>query len=127
MRKCVLSLVLVFVAGASSLQAGEHLVSQAAASQRLRSAAEQRTADLATLRSTLLDPEVSAAARRLGYDAGRLAGNAAVLSSEELRDLAVRSERLRLDPAAGLDSDVRQLLIVFLIVAIVILVLQAVD
>jgi hypothetical protein len=51
----------------------------------------------------------------------------ATLSDAELRDLAVRARALEQDPAAGLSSDVNQLLIIFLIVAIVILVLQAVD
>jgi hypothetical protein len=51
----------------------------------------------------------------------------AALSDTELRDLAARAQALEQDPVAGLSSDVNQLLIIFLIVAIVILVLQAVD
>jgi hypothetical protein len=51
----------------------------------------------------------------------------AALSSTELRQLAERAAALRGDPAAGLSSDVNTLLIIFLVVAIVILVLQAVD
>ena len=37
------------------------------------------------------------------------------------------AEALQSDPVAGLDDDIKTLLIIFLIVAIVILVLQAVD
>jgi hypothetical protein len=39
----------------------------------------------------------------------------------------VRAQALNADPVAGLDQDIRTLLVIFLIVAIVILVLQAVD
>ena len=52
---------------------------------------------------------------------------AATLSDAELAELAARAAALQSDPIAALDSDIVMLLKIFLIVAIVILVLQAVD
>ena len=62
----------------------------------------------------------------MGVDLPTLKGAAASLSGDELRDLAARASALGTDPAAGLSRDVDQLLVVFLIVAIVILVIKAV-
>ena len=49
------------------------------------------------------------------------------LDDRDLADLATRARTLRLDPRAGIDKDIHDLLVLFLIIAIVILVLQAVD
>ena len=68
-----------------------------------------------------------AAAATVGADLDKLRMAVPTLGDDELRDLAARAAALDSDPAAGLDSDIRMLLLIFLVVAIVILVLQAVD
>jgi hypothetical protein len=107
--------------------AGDHVVTRQSVDSRLSEAAASRLADLATVGRTLDSPAARAAARQLGSDAGVLKASMASLSDRELRDLAVRAQALQSDPAAGLSSDVNTLLIVFLIVAIVIIVIKAVD
>jgi hypothetical protein len=72
-------------------------------------------------------PEAAAAAAAAGTSVAELRGALSTLSDGELRDLAARASALSSDPVAGLDPDVKQLLVIFLIVAIVILVFQAVD
>ncbi|HEX6737452.1 MAG TPA: hypothetical protein VF310_04165 [Vicinamibacteria bacterium] len=108
-------------------RAQQHVVSPEAAQARVAEAAAQRARQLAAVDAVLASPEAVAAAASLGQDAQRLRAAVPALSDQELRDLAARAEALQGDPVAGLDNDIRQLLIIFLIVAIVILVLQAVD
>ncbi len=107
--------------------AADHVVSLDGVSARLEAAAADRAQRLQDLDSWLAGPEVTRAAGALGQDSVALRRALPVLSDAELQDLARRAEALRVDPAAGLSSDVNQLLIIFLIVAIVILVLRAVD
>jgi hypothetical protein len=116
----------ILVTAGSALTA-EHLVTPEAARQRLAGAVEAREADLTAVRGVLSRPEAASAARLLGADASGLKAAAATLSDAELRDLARRAQALQADPVAGLTADVNTLLVVFLIVAIVILVLRAVD
>jgi hypothetical protein len=128
MRKTltVLSLALAsFVAGQA--MAGDHVVSPAAAQQRLQEASAERERGLATLDQALANPEIARAAATVGADASALRAALPTLSDAEIADLAQRAAALDTDPVAGLDQDIRTLLIIFLIVAIVILVLQAVD
>ncbi len=126
MRKSLLLLTLL-VGATLPCRAAEHLVSPDLAQQRLAQQAQGRAADLDRVQELLASPEAAATAERLHVDLARAQAGAAVLGDSELRDLAQRARALDRDPAAGLDSDVRQLLVIFLIVAIVILVLQAVD
>jgi len=68
------------------------------------------------------------AARALGADLDGVRRAAPLLTDAELRDLATRSASPQADPAAGVsDNDLRWALYIFLIVAIVILVIKAVD
>jgi hypothetical protein len=130
MRKslAVLAAALIATSALSSpVRAQEHVVAPAAAQARLADAAAQRVHQLAVVDAVLASPEAVAAAASLGQDAQRLRAAVPALGDRELRDLAARAEALQADPVAGLDNDIRQLLIIFLIVAIVILVLQAVD
>ncbi len=126
-RKNVLSLAAVVLLVACAAPAEEHLVSPEAASARLAKAAAARAHDQATLETVLATPAASRAAASVGADLAVVRDAVATLSDGELRDLARRAEALRTDPVAGLDHDVEQLLVVFLIVAIVILVIKAVD
>src|SRR5262245_20567908 len=119
--------VAVGVAAAGQARAQQHAVPAEAAQARLADAAAQRTHDLQAVDSLLASKEAAAAAHSLGQDVERLRAAVPALNDAELRDLAARAEALQTDPVAGLDDDIRTLLIIFLIVAIVILVLQAVD
>lgn len=107
--------------------AADHLVTQAQAEEQLARASAARSEDLASLDRFLASPAAESGLRALAQDSRTLSRTLATLSDAELRDLAVRAEALDQDPVAGLSSDVNQLLIIFLIIAIVILVLQAVD
>jgi hypothetical protein len=128
MRKTltVLSIALASLAAGHAL-AEDHLVSPEAARERLLDAAAGRDRSLATLDAALSTPQAAQAAARLGADTRELRAALPTLSDAEVADLAARAEALQADPVAGLDEDIRTLLIIFLIVAIVILVLQAVD
>jgi hypothetical protein len=128
MRKTftVLSLALASLVGGQAM-ADDHVVSSAAAQQRLQEASAARDRGLATLDRALASPEVTRAAATVGADTSALRAALPTLSDAEIADLAQRAAALDTDPVAGLDSDIRTLLIIFLIVAIVILVLQAVD
>ena len=128
MRKTltVLSLALASLFAGQAM-ADDHVVSSAAAQQRLQEASAARDRGLATLDRALSSPEVSRAAATVGADTSALRAALPTLSDAEIADLAQRAAALETDPVAGLDSDIRTLLIIFLIVAIVILVLQAVD
>ena len=119
------AMALLLLAGAASAQ--DHLVTPRGADERLQQAAAGRQDHLRALDSVLRSPQAAGAIEALGQDAGRLRVGVAALSDEELRDLAARAHALQTDPAAALSGDVNQLLIIFLIIAIVILVLQAVD
>jgi hypothetical protein len=128
MRKTltVLSIALAsLVAGQAT--AGDHVVSTETAQQRLLEAAADRERSLATLDRALSSPEAARAAATVGADTNALRAALPTLSDAEIADLALRAAALDTDPVAGLDQDIRTLLIIFLIVAIVILVLQAVD
>jgi hypothetical protein len=128
MRKTLtmLSLALASVFAGQAM-ADDHVVSPAAAAQRLQEASAAREQGLATLDRALANPEVARAAATVGADTAALRAALPTLSDAEIADLAQRAASLDTDPVAGLDSDIRTLLIIFLIVAIVILVLQAVD
>lgn len=128
MRKTltVLSLSLVSLVAGQAV-AEDHLVSREAARERVLDAAAQRTRSLATIDAALSTPRAAEAAAAVGADTAQLRAALPTLTDSEIADLATRAEALQSDPVAGLDDDIKTLLIIFLIVAIVILVLQAVD
>ncbi len=103
------------------------LVSRAEADARLAQAFESRSANAADVRALLATPSAIEAARRVGVEPGRVRAAVDTLDDRDLADLATRARTLRLDPRAGIDKDIHDLLVLFLIIAIVILVLQAVD
>jgi hypothetical protein len=128
MRKTltVLSIALVSLVAVQAA-AEDHLVSREAARERVLDATAQRARSLATIDAALSTPQAADAAAAVGADASALRAALPTLTDAEIADLAARAEALQSDPVAGLDDDIRTLLIIFLIVAIVILVLQAVD
>jgi len=117
----------IAAATAGPAAAADHLVSADDVHAQLVGAAAQRRQDVASVEGTLESPLARDAAASMGVDLGRLRAAVPALSDAELRGLAVRAAALQSDPVAGLDADIKQLLTIFLIVAIVILVLQAVD
>jgi hypothetical protein len=122
----ILSLAAVVVAGRPAA-AADHLLAPETARARLGAASEKRQQDRAAVEANLSTPAAESAARLLGADLRRVRAAVATLSDAELRDLAERSAALQSDPVAGLDPDIKLLLEIFLIVAIVILVFKAID
>jgi hypothetical protein len=107
--------------------AQDHVVGSQDLSARLAAAESARQRNLGTVDRFLASPEASSAAASVSADVSRLRDGLGALGDAELAELAARVDALQADPVAGLDPDIRTLLIIFLIVAIVILVLQAVD
>jgi hypothetical protein len=108
--------------------AGEHLATEATVQARLAEAGAARQGDLALVDRVLSSPQAAAAARSVGADLDAVRRAAPTLTDAELREVAARAAALDQDPVAGVsDSDIRWLLYIFLIVAIVILVIKAVD
>ena len=127
MKRLLAGLVAVVTLAAVPVSAADHLVAGADVRSALQAAAQGREQALARLDRVLAEPEAARAAARAGASVAQLRSALATLSDSELQDLALRAAALESDPVAGLDPDVRQLLIIFLIVAIVILVFQAID
>jgi hypothetical protein len=108
-------------------QAADHLVTSDTLQARLAQKAQDRASDRAAV-ANLLDSEAGRlAAARLHADPERLKDRLSLLSDDELKDIATRATALQSDPVAGLSNDVETLLIIFLVVGLVILVIQAVD
>jgi hypothetical protein len=126
MRKSLaLAAAALFASGSALAQ--DHLVSRETAQSRLVTAAAERRQALQTVDRALARPEAARAAASVGADIAAVRAVVPSLSDAELAELSVRAAALDADPVAGLDSDIKLLLMIFLIVAIVILVLQAVD
>jgi hypothetical protein len=128
MRKTltVLSMAVIALVAGQAL-AEDHLVSREAARDRVLDAASQRAHSLATLDAALSTPRAAEAAAAVGADTAQLRAALPTLTDAEIADLATRAQALQSDPVAGLDDDIKTLLIIFLIVAIVILVFKAID
>ena len=126
-RLAALALVAVTVlAAATTAGAVQHVASSEAARAALVEAASQRDADLAALDGALSSPAATRVAEK-GVDVAGARRALATLSDAEIRDLAARARAVDRDPAGGLSKDANDLLVIFLVVAIVILVLQAID
>ncbi len=121
---CVAAAALVALAAPSG--ATEHVVSPQVAQAALDRAAAQRAADLTMLEQALHSPQAERTAS-LGWPVTQAQRSLAALSDAELADLAARARALGLDPVTGrFDPDVEEMLVIFLLVALVILVLKAV-
>jgi hypothetical protein len=114
------------LAAAATAAATQHVTSPEAARAALVEATSQRDVDLAALDGILSSPAATRAAER-GVDLRSARRALATLSDAEIRDLAARARAFDRDPASGLSKDANDLLVIFLVVAIVILVLNAVD
>jgi hypothetical protein len=107
--------------------AQDHLLTRETAQGRLAAAADERRAELAAVDRALATPEAERAASSVGVDIAAVRAAVPALSDAELADVSQRAAALESDPVAGLDHDIKLLLEIFLIVAIVILVLRAID
>jgi len=107
--------------------AQDHLLTRETAEARLAAAAEERRQELAAVDRVLATAEAERAASSVGVDIAAVRAAVPALSDAELADVSVRAAALESDPVAGLDHDIKLLLEIFLIVAIVILVLRAID
>jgi len=126
MLKGVAVVGLVAIVSSTPARAAEHLVSPATVRATLQDAAQERESGLARIDGLLSSPLASRTAARLGVDLGTVRAALPALDDNEVRELAARAAALGDDPAAGLSHDVEELLVIFLIVAIVIIVIKAV-
>ena len=120
-----LAAVAALVAGNALAQ--DHLLSRDAAQDRLATATQDRRHALDTVDRALATPEAARAASSVGVDIAAVRAAVPALSDAELADISARAAALESDPVAGLDHDIKLLLEIFLIVAIVILVLRAIG
>jgi hypothetical protein len=118
----------MLLAGPAGARCDDHLVAPATVGQRLSGAAERRQHDVLVVESALSTPRAASAAAAIGVHVESVRAAVPSLSDGELRDLAARAEALSGDPVAGYhEAWVNDFLIIFLVVAIVILVISAVD
>lgn len=112
-----------------SADSADHLVRPATAQERLAATTTERAQDIEGIESVLSSPTAASVASALGVRIERLKVGVRALSDRELRDLALRAAALEGDPVAGTlsDGEVHDLLVIFLIAAIVVLVFQAVN
>ena len=120
-----LAVVMAFAGLPGHALAGTHLAPASAVDQTLREAADRSARDGARVEALLSRPEAAEAAARLGVPVETVRAAAARLSDAERSDLLQRADQLAGDPAAGLDSDIHQLLVILLIVVIVVVLLDA--
>jgi hypothetical protein len=121
----VLAAFAALVAGNALAQ--DHLLDRSAAQDRLAAATRDRRQALDTVDRALATPEAARAASSVGVDIAAVRAAVPALSDTELTDISTRAAALESDPVAGLDSDIKLLLEIFLIVAIVLLVIKAID
>ena len=126
-RSLWLSAAFVAVLAVAPVRAADHLVSATTRHERLAEATSARRADIALLGEALSSTAARDSVAALGLDVEGVRAALPALSDAELRDLAARARALGSDPAAGLDKDIHDLLVIFLVVAIVLVVLKAVD
>jgi len=124
-RSLALAAAAALLSGSAFAQ--DHLLGHETAQSRLAAAAAERRHELAAVDRVLASPEGARAASSIGADIADVRASIPALSDDELADLSVRVAALDSDPVAGLDHDIKLLLEIFLIVAIVILVLRAID
>ena len=108
-------------------EAGDHIAAPAAVEARLAEASAARAENLAAVDGALTSPLAREAASSVGADVDQLRAAVPSLSDAELADLAARAAALEADPVAGMDRQMRLLIMIGLILVIIILVLAIVD
>lgn len=108
-----------------SLRAQQHVVRPTDIQKELVNATETRRQNRDKVRELFSSKRAQKALKRAGMDPARVKAGVATLSDAELAQLAARSDKLREDFAAGRLSD-RDLLIILVGIAIIILIIVAV-
>lgn len=108
-------------------EAAEHVVPPGAVQERLAESSARRAQDLAAVDAVLATPLARDAAASVGADLDTLRAGVPMLSDAELADLSARASALGADPVAGLDRDMRLLLMIALILVIIVLLLSILD
>lgn len=103
----------------------QHVAHPADIHRELVNATERRTLNREKVSELFSSKEAEKALKGAGMDPGQVKTAVATLSDAELAQLAARSDRLRGDFAAGRLSD-RDLLIILVAIAVVILIIVAV-
>jgi len=111
--------------GSPIARADDHLVSRSTVDTRLAEAAAERAQNLASLDETLASPRAARVAAKAGIDMGEVRRALPLLSDADLRDLSQRAAALNSDPVAGYHEETYFLVTILLIVAIVLVILQA--
>lgn len=106
---------------------GDHLATAVSIDERLSQSALQRQQDVLTLQRVLSTPAAASTTAAIGARIESVRAAVPALNDEELRELATRAAALGSDPAAGYEPLVHDFLVVLLIVAIVVLVFDAVN
>lgn len=96
-----IAVALLLSFGTAQAASAEHLVPAADAQQRLVEATCGRAQRIVVVQSLLDTPEATQASAKLGVDLDRVKSQVALLSDDDLRDLALRAEAMRSDPVAG--------------------------
>jgi hypothetical protein len=127
-RRFLFLAAFILLAGPVGAPGADHLVAPATVGERLSGAAGQRERDVIVVDRALSTPRAASAAAAIGVHVESVRAAVPSLSDAELRDLAARAQALSGDPVAGYqEAWVNDFLIVFLVVAIVVLVISAVD
>jgi len=119
---CVLALVF---AVPSDLVAQAHVVDPAELQNAMVAVTETRQHDVETIRQFLSTPAAEKALKAAHVDPAQVKQAAASLSDQELAQLASRAQKAQADLAAGSLSE-RDLLIILIGIAVVILIIVAV-
>lgn len=118
--------VLVVCLGFPGLQAKTHVVSPAELQQELASATQERQRNRDTITAFLSSPAAVKALSTARLDVNRVKVAISSLNDAELTRLAARSAKAQSDFAAGRLSD-RDLILILLGIAALILIIVAVD
>jgi hypothetical protein len=108
-----------------SLRAQQHVVRPTDIQKELVNATETRRQNRDKVRELFSSKRAQKALKRAGMDPAQVKAGVATLSDAELAQLAARSDKLREDFAAGRLSD-RDLLIILVGIAVIILIIVAV-
>ena len=104
----------------------QHVVSSADIRKELVNASQTRHQNREKVRDLFSSKAAQNALKKAGIDPGQVETGISTLSDAELARLAARADRAQADFAAGRISD-RDLIIILVVIALVILVIVAVD
>ena len=124
-RRVTACLLVTIFAAPLSLLAQTHVVGPAELQKESVAATRARQHNLATVTEFLSAPKAEKALRSAGMDPAQVKTAVSTLNDRELARLALRAEKAQADFAAGTLSD-RDLLIILLAVAVLVLIIVAV-